>query len=263
MMEYFYRALGYEFAKIYRSKVWWVVIGVVIVIQPLLALIEAISIAKIGITATPLTHPELAVALPALDYFGFDVVLFGQVAVVVLGGLEGAEIFQHHELRVTLLALNKRGSTFLAKFTAVLVASTIVSLTSIFITIATTHIGLGNLGLNPALLSPIAWEFICYATLDWVLLIALSFGLGMLSRNAIVPLFFMIPQVVGLGAFLAEKWEWCGYLPVAVGNLLFAIPTDNYPHDPLKGGLILTLWAMVALIISRHYFIHRDVGGQN
>ena len=262
-MRYFHRALSYELAKIYRSKAWWVVTGIVIVIQPLLALIEAMSLAQIGITATPITNPELAVALPPLDYFGFDVVLFGQVAVVALGCMEGAEIFQNHELRITLLGLNKRKGTFLAKLTAISMVSTLISFSSIFITIAITHIGLGNLGLNPLQLSPIAWEFIGYATLDWVLLIVLSFGIGMFCRNAIIPLFFMIPQVVGLGAFLADKWSWCSYLPVAVGNLLFAIPTDNYPHNPLKGGLVLTLWACVVLLISMHRFMYRDVGGQN
>ena len=262
MMNYFFRAARFEFAKIFGGKVWWIVFGIVAVIQPLLALVQAMSLAQIGITATPETHPGLAVALPPLDYFGFDVILFGQAAMVVLGGVAGASIYRSHELRTTLLGLNKRMSTFFAKLSAVLVGSIAVSFISVFVTISITHIGLGNQGLNSLILSPIAWQFIGYATLDLVLLVALSFGIGMLCRNAIVPLLFMVPQVVGLGGFLTQKWEWGGYLPVAVGNLLFAIPTDDYPHDPVKGGLILALWAIAVLFISAYFFVRRDVGGR-
>jgi len=262
MMNYFFRAIRFEFAKIFGSRAWWIIFGIVAVIQPLLALVEAMSLAQIGITATPETHPQLAVALPPLDYFGFDVILFGQAAIVVLGGIAGASIYRSQELKTTLLGLNKRMGTFLSKLSAVLVAGIAVSFISVFITISITHIGLGNQGLDPLILSPVAWQFIGYATLDWVLLIVLSFGIGMLSRNAIVPLLFMVPQVVGLGDYLAQKWEWGGYLPVAAGNLLFAIPTDTYPHDPVKGGLILASWTVVILFMAAYFFVRRDVGGR-
>jgi hypothetical protein len=98
--------------------------------------------------------------------------------------------------------------------------------------------------------------------LDWVLLTALSFGIGMLCRNAIVPLLFMVPQVVGLGGVLAQKWEWGVYLPAPAGNLLFAIPTDELTHDPVKGGLILSIWTVVLLLLAAYFFVRRDVGGR-
>ena len=260
-MSYFFRAIHFEFAKIFSSRAWWIVFGIVSIIQPLLALVNAMSLARIGIHATPKTTPGLVQALPPLDYFGFDIIPFGLAAIVVLGGIAGASVFRDHELRTTFLCLNKRISTFFAKLSAVLVGSIAVSFTSVFVTIAITHLGLGDQGLNPFILSPIAWQFICYATLDWVLLSALSFGLGMLSRNAIVSLLIMVPQVVGLGGLLAQKWKWGGYLPVAAGNLLFATPTDAITHEPVKGGLTLIAWTIVVLFVAVYLFTRRDVGG--
>ncbi|MDR3072430.1 MAG: hypothetical protein LBU41_02945, partial [Clostridiales Family XIII bacterium] len=137
-MNYFVRAIRFEFARIFFGRVWWIVFGIVAVIQPLLALVEAVSLAQIGLTATPETHSGLAVALPPLDYFGFDVILFGQAAIVVLGGIAGASIYRSHELRTTLLGLNKRVGIFLAKLSVVLIGSTFVSFISIFITISIT-----------------------------------------------------------------------------------------------------------------------------
>jgi ABC-type transport system involved in multi-copper enzyme maturation permease subunit len=263
MTTYFIRAVRFEFAKIMTSRTWWIVFGIVAVIQPLLALVEAISLAQSGIHATPETHPMLAEALPPLDYFGFDVIPLGQAAVVVLGGIAGASVFRSHELRTNLLCLNRRRKTFLAKLLAVFAGSTVVSFISVFATIAITHLGLGSQGLHFLVLSPVTWQFIGYATLDWVLLTILSFGFGMISRNAIVPLLVMVPQVVGLGGLLAQKWEWSSCLPVAAGNLLFATPTNAIAHDPVKGGLILAAWTAVVLLVAAFLFVRRDVGGSH
>lgn len=259
-MNYFFRAACFEFAKILSNRLWWIVLGIVLVIQPLLALLEAVSLAQIGITATPETHPGLAQILPPLDYFGFDIIPLGQAAIVVLGGIGGASIYRGHELRTTLLVLNKRKGIFLAKLIAILVGTIAVSFISVFITISITHIGLGGQGLHPLTLSSITWAFIGYATLNWVLLAALSFGIGLLFRNAIVPLILMVSQVVGLGGFLAQKWEWGGHLPVAAGNLLFATPASATSHDPVKGGLILMAWTVAMLVAAAYCFVRRDVG---
>ncbi|MNP53104.1 hypothetical protein D3C76_1475500 [compost metagenome] len=121
---------------------------------------------------------------------------------------------------------------------------------------------MGALGLHPFYLSPIAWQFIGFSVLDWILLTILSFGIGMLFRNAIVPLVFLVPQVYLLGGYLAQRWEWGEYLPVAAGNLLFATPTAPFEHDPLKGGIILLTWVMLTLITSYYAFIRSDVGGK-
>ncbi|MNZ91096.1 ABC-2 family transporter protein [compost metagenome] len=249
-------------AKISSSRVWWVICALVVVIQPLMALMAAKSYLQIGLDATPETHPELAVALPPLDYFGLEMVSFGLLVTVVFGGIIGASEYKHHQLRTTLLCQSSRIKVFCAKVLALLICSTVLSFLAIYATISIEHFAFGELGLHPFYLSPIAWQFIGFSVLDWILLTILSFGIGMLFRNAIVPLVFLVPQVYLLGGYLAQRWEWGEYLPVAAGNLLFATPTDPIEHDPLKGGIVLLIWVILTLSISYYAFVRSDVGGK-
>ena len=260
-MKSFGRAVRYEFFKLFSRRVWWIITGLVLIIQPLLALIDIGTVVQYGLDATPEQYPELALAFPPVEYLGIDMMLFGQMAVVVLGAILGASEYKNHELRTTQLCISKRSVIFSAKLFTIIASSFVLSFVAAYLTIVITHVGLGDLGLNPITLSTITWQYIGYATLNWVLLTVLSFGLGMLCRNAIIPLIFLIPQVYNLGNSLAVKWEWGKYLPVAASNLLIATPTDTLAHDPLRGGLTLALWVVVALLIAYYLFVRSDVGG--
>lgn len=258
-MSSFLCAIGFENRKVFFQKSLWITFGVVVVLQPLLAFVSAKQLVQLGLDATPLTHPELAVALPPLDYFGFDLALLGQVAIVVFGCMLGALEFKDNQLRITLLSINKRSISFFAKLLATVFYGFLLSIIALFTTISLTHIGLGENGLHPVILSGTAWLFIFYTTVDWLFLVLLSFGLGIIFQNAVVPILLLIPQVVGLGGFLAQKWEWGNYLPVAAGNLLFASPTDTIAHDPIKGSAILLVWTIVVLAIAFTLFRSRDM----
>lgn len=261
-MKTFTRTVRFELIKITSSRVWWVICALVVIVQPFLAYIVAKSYAQMGLDATPETHPGLAEALPPLDYIGLESVLFGLLSLVVLGGIIGASEFKHHELRTTLLCQSSRLRIFGAKTLALTLCTMLLSLITIWATISITHVGLGEEGLHPLYLSTIAWQYIFFAALNWGLLTILSFSIGMLLRNALVPLVFLVPQVYNLGNYLAEKWVWAEYLPAAAGHLLFATPTDPFEHDPLKGGMILLIWMMVTLGTSYITFIRSDVGGK-
>lgn len=261
-MKTFSRTIRFELTKICSIKVWWVICALVIVIQPLLALMAAKGYLQIGLDATTETHPGLVQSLPPLDYFGFDIVPFGLLPMVVFGGIIGASEYKHHQLRTTLLGQSSRIKVFFAKIIALLICSTFISCLAIFATVSIMHVGLGELGLHPVSLSTIAWQFIGFSVLAWVLLTILSFGIGIIVRNAIVPLAFLVPQIYNLGNYLAERWEWGEYLPVAAGNLLFVTPTAPFEHDPLKGSIVLLVWVMLTLITSYYAFIHSDVGGK-
>jgi ABC-type transport system involved in multi-copper enzyme maturation permease subunit len=258
----FVRTVYSECYKLIASRGWWIVFGLVIMLQPLFAFIGAGQTAAVGLDATPATHPELIAAFPPLDYLGFDACLFGMLPMVIFGGIFGASEYKNHHLRTTLLSSNKRGELLTAKLFAFLIATVLVSFISIFVTIAITHIGLGDLGLNPLTLSPIAWQFIGYTVIYWTLLAVLAFSLGLLFRNMIIPLVFLMPQIYNLGNFLAEKWSWGEYLPVAAGNFLIATPVDAFSHAPLKGTIIIALWLGVTLTIALYAFMKSDVGGK-
>lgn len=86
-MKSFCRAVRYEFSKLFSSRVWWIVAVLVLIIQPLLALIDIGTVVKYGLDATPEQFPELALAFPPVEYLGIDMMLLGQMAVVVLGAI--------------------------------------------------------------------------------------------------------------------------------------------------------------------------------
>ncbi len=258
----FVRTTYSEFSKLINSRGWWIVFGLVIVLQPLLGLLEANQLLSIGLDATPTTHPDLLEAIPPLDYFGLDAALFGILPIVIWGGISGASEYKNHNLRTTMLYSNKRIELFSGKLLTILISTMLISFMSIFITVAITHIGLGDLGLNPLTLSLIAWKFIGYTAINWTLLTVLSFSIGLLCRNMIVPLVFLVPQIYNLGSYLAERWSWGEYLPVAAGNLIVATPVKSYPHDPMKGILILLLWIILTVLIALYSFIRSDVGGK-
>lgn len=48
-----------EFYKLIHSRGWWLILGLVILIQPLFGLLEAKQLVAIGLDATPQTQPEL------------------------------------------------------------------------------------------------------------------------------------------------------------------------------------------------------------
>lgn len=253
--------IKFELKKIYLSKSWRVLCSLVLLFQPLLALMSAQQIANLGLTATPETHPELIQAIPPVDYLGFDAVLFGLLPMIVFGGIYGASEFSHHQLRTTLLCQNNREKVFFSKLLALLIATLWLGALAIYGTIEITHLGLQEQGLNVLTLSSIAWKFIGYALIQWLFLTTLSFLIGHLFKNAIVPLAFLIPQVYNLGNYLAEKWPWGKYLPVAASNQLVATPTDSFSHQPIEGLVVLSLWVIVTVVLASYVFSKSDLGG--
>lgn len=258
----FLRTVYSEWLKLFNSRGWWIVFGLVLLLQPLLGLLEANQLVSIGLDATPATYPDLLEAIPPLDYFGFDTALFGLLPIVIWGGINGASEYKHHNLRTTVLSNNKRVELFFAKLLVMVVSTALVGLLSIYITVGITHVGLGELGLNPISLSRVAWNFIGYTGLNWMLVTILSFSIGVLCKNVIIPLVFLVPQIYNLGDYLAQRWSWGAYLPVAAGNLIIATPVKSYPHDPMKGITILLVWIIITLLIAFYSFIHSDIGGE-
>lgn len=255
-------ALRTQFSNIMTKRIWSVVGILVFLIQPLLAFISAKQLVQIGLDATPETHPQLAQALPTLDYFGFEVTGFGLMAMVALGAILGAEEYKNHQLRTSLLCHSNRKLLFFSKGFVMLFNLAIVSFISIFLTIMSTHIALGDLGLDPFKLSKSAWIFMGYVIADWLLLTLLAFYLGMIFRNSILPLIFLAPQFYIVGIYLMKHYSWGIYLPVAAGQLLTATPTDTLLHDPVKGSMILILWTLTSFLGAMYCFTRRDVGGR-
>ncbi|KAF1297217.1 hypothetical protein BAU15_06620 [Enterococcus sp. JM4C] len=261
-MKTFNNLLKVEFYKLFTTKAVWIVAGLVLFIQPLLAMISARELIHLGLDATPLTHPDLAQAIPPKEYLAFyDILPFGILPMVVLGSLLGATEYKNHQLRTTFLTCGKRTAHFIVKLISIVFSSLLISFVAIYATIAVTHLTLGNIGLPPMALSDITWRHIAYGVCEWTFLTVIAYLLAMICRNALVPLLFLIPQVYGLATLLASKNVWGTYLPVAAGKLLTATPTDSMVHQPVQGLLILSVWTLILVASAHRLFTHKDLGG--
>ena len=70
-------SLHSEILKLLYRRATHVVLFLILVFQTFLANIGASQIVSVGIHATPETNPDLAEAIPPIEFLGFDVTLFG------------------------------------------------------------------------------------------------------------------------------------------------------------------------------------------
>lgn len=261
-MNRFWTVIKGELLHIFCSKVFWIVFAIVVFFQPLLAVLSANETVRIGLDASPATHPDLFQALPPLDYLGFyDIIPFGLPAMITLGAVTGSGEYKHHRLRTTFLCCSNRILVFITKLLAVLISSSFIAIVSIYVTIAATHTTLGHLGLHPIFLSSTAWSLVAHSIVLWVAATLIAFAIGTLGRNMILPLIFLIPQLYANSPYLVSKWQWPAYLPVTSGIQLLSTPSDPVTYEPVKGGIALGLWVLVLLLAAGSSFIRRDVGG--
>ncbi|MGM0125188.1 hypothetical protein IGI37_002586 [Enterococcus sp. AZ194] len=252
-----------EFIKLLTHKIVWIIAVIVCLIQPLLAMINAKDILRLGLDASPLTHPELAQALPSVEYLGiYDVLPFGLLPMIVLGGILGASEYRNHQLRRTFLYANRRVQLFLVKISCLGICVLILSFVSIYLTTVVTHFYLGDLGLNPVVLSVITWKFIGYSLVEWTLLTLLSYLIASVCQTALVSFLFLIPQVYLLAFEGSSQSGWREYLPIVAGKFLSATPVDMVKHAPVKGSLLLLAWLLILWSIGLIAFCRKEVGGK-
>jgi hypothetical protein len=111
-------SLHSEILKLLYKRATHVVLFLILIFQTFLANIGASQIVSVGIHATPETNPELAEAIPPIEFLGFDVTLFGVFIMIILGSIYGAEEYKCSAIRTSLLSITNR-STFLVSKTLV------------------------------------------------------------------------------------------------------------------------------------------------
>lgn len=261
-MSRFVMGVNSEFLKFCFSKTTKVVVALTIFLQGALAYIASKQILAIGLNATPETNKNLYEAIPAIEFLGFDVIIFGLLPMIVLGAVYGASEYKSHSIRTTLLSNNKRSSVFLTKLFFIIIASWLISLVSIAMTISITHFSLGNVGLKPLILTPLVWKYILFGTVSWTGLTVLAFVISFLFKTAVVPLLFLIPQIYNVGNFLAQRFSVAKLLPVSVGNSLIASSDKALTDNPIGSIFILFAWILFFGLIAFIRFYKSDLGGE-
>lgn len=251
----------FDARKILSNRIFWIVALVILISQPLFALIEANQIAGIGVTATPQTNPELIEPLPPVAFMGFDVTPFGEVVIIVLGALLGTTEYCDRELRTTFLAIGRRSLALIGKIVAMVGLMFLLSTVANYLTLAFTHVGLGTQGINPLILTIDTWSLLGRVVLIWIAFGLISWAIAVITKHWLVAMLLMIPQAVGLGDILASSWPPARYLPVPSGHCLTAVPTGICTWQP-SALSVLTITTVVLLVVAGLVFIRRDVGNR-
>lgn len=242
-----------ETTKLFTSISTLVIAGVCVLATWPMALTNA------GASKLPVDDPRLFSAVPIpLEFQGFEMAGFGYVLVVVLASLwAGSEFGNAMQIRTTFTATPQRGRLFLTKSVLLAVSVGILGFLTMSGTIMITHLA-SNTGIDPWTLTPEIWKHLGGVTLAWTLTALIAFAIGSLARTAILPLLLITPLVIGIGDFLATLWDGAKFLPVAAGASMYSDPVAGSYLNPLTGGIVQGLWALVLLIAAYVSFCRKD-----
>ena len=243
-----------ELYKIFYSRSTQIVLPIVFILQPLLSYISSKQILTVGLNATPETNSSLAESIPPIEYIGFDAILLGLFAMIILGAIIGSMEYKNSSLRTSLLLCSNKAVFFV---TSVFIF--VVSCVSIYLSIASAQFGLGREGLNPLILSNNVWYFILLGSLSWSLLTVLSYSIAFYFKSSLGSLLFLLPQVYNLGSFLADRIQLAKYLPVSLGQDLIATSPLKIT-TPGRSVLFLSIWVLVISSFAYYKFLKKDVG---
>lgn len=248
-----------ELYKIFYSRSTQIVLPIIFILQPLLSYISSKQILTVGLNATPETNSSLAEPIPPVEYIGFDAILLGLFAMIILGAILGSMEYKNNSLRTSLLLCSNKAVFFVIKFIVTSVFIFVVSFVSIYLSIASAQFGLGREGLNPLILSNNVWYFILLGSLSWSLLTVLSYSIAFYFKSSLGSLLFLLPQVYNLGSFLADRIQLAKYLPVSLGQDLIATSPLKIT-TPGRSVLFLSIWVLVISSFAYYKFLKEDVG---
>jgi hypothetical protein len=257
------RSLSSEFLKMFTTRMWWVLLIVLV--------------AYVGLTAGGLAalfgyiseHPDarrgggalpMGSGLPPLVYsFATSV---GYVFPVLLGALATTGEFRHETLTPTFLATARRGIVLLAKAKVLVVMGALFGVAAFVATISAGAASFSIYGIDNALGEADTWWMVARGVLAMALWAAVGVGLGALVKSQVAAIVivlaftqFVEPLVRLAAGFLDVTAQIARFLPGAasdalVGSSFFSV-TSTSTADPLEwwqGGLVLLAYAIVATV---------------
>jgi ABC-type transport system involved in multi-copper enzyme maturation permease subunit len=175
---------------------------------------------------------------------GLDGILYGQLALIVFGVLVVASEYGSGMMRVSLLAVPRRGRLYAAKMAVAALAAAAVAIPVTVVSYLVTQVALGPHGasIGAAGVSRALVGAVVYLTL----MCLFATGTAAVARNAIVPLAILFPMVLAgshiLSVIGATK-EMARYFPDQAGMQMLTVGS----HDAGFGFAVLLAWTVVAL----------------
>lgn len=251
-----------EAFKFFTYKPMWVLPLTTIVLTWTLTYVTGLSDVEatggdFGGTTAENNPMMFADELPALEFQGFDLMNIGLILMIALGAIYAGVEYRDGLVRSSLIAEPNRVRLFVAKATLLTSVIAITGLLSMGIGTMVRHLALGEYGLDPFALPMIVWRNVTGVALTWSVLGLLAFSIGVIARNAIIPLVLTTPLAVGVGDFLITLWEPAQFLPPAAGADLFTQP-DGTHLDPVMGAIVMSAWALGSVVAAGAIFTRRD-----
>ena len=254
-----FRAESTKFATL---KPLWILPVVAVVLTWVLTYVTGMSDVKLtgGDFEEAFNDPSVAFAageVVPLEYMGFEMMNFPLLIAIALGAIFAGSEYSGGMVRSSLIADPHRVALFATKATLLASVVAVTAFLSMAVGTALRHLALGEYGLGPLAFTPIMWRNVLGVVLICTMASLLAYALGIIARNAIVPLILMIPLSVGLGDFLLTLWEPAKFLPPAAGASLYSVVGDSN-LDPVLAAIVTAAWGLGVTLISGILFTRRD-----
>lgn len=252
------RALAAEASKLASSPAVWIAMAAGVLVPGVIAAITASS-ALGAITRG-------AQASAAIDT-GYQELAFGVVGAIILGvvGVSGeyvtgsAESGGGRQITTSLIAVPSRLRLLLAKMSAIAVSGAMLAIGAAGTTMGVVRVVLGEhapaWGADDV---PRLAGVVCY----WTYTALLASGITVLTRHGVVPLAVLVANtsVVSVTYLLTRITPLANYLPDMAGVRMFIreLTGSTAEISPLTGGLVMTAWVTVLLVIAAISFTRRD-----
>ncbi|WP_233205765.1 ABC transporter permease [Cryobacterium sp. Y82] len=276
-MTMFLRCVSAEFAKIFTTRLWWILAIVLFCYIGLLAggLAALFAGIQTGVISPDAVNTgggstDLG-SLPALIYsFASSV---GYVFPVLLGALATTGEFRHQTLTPTFLATPRRGLVLGAKTVTLILVGAGFGVVALAASVGLGGGVLSAFGVDALLIDSETWLLVARTLLAMGLWAAIGVGLGVLVPNQVASIVIVlaftqfVEPLLRLAASFLEVTATIGnFLPGAASDALvgssflnLANPSASMPLDWWQGGLVLLGYALVATVIGYAVSWKKDV----
>ena len=275
-MTAFAAATRAEFAKILSTRMWWVLLIVLVAYVGLLAAGIAFGLGALGSSGgdegPPGTVAGLPLALVAPVVFALATSV-GYPLPALLGSLSVTGEFRHKTLTPTFLATPRRGRVLAAKWVVLLVLGALFGAAALAATVGLGAAGLSTFGLDPQLGESGTWALVGRAVLAMALWGLVGVGLGVLVPSQVGSIVIILAFTQFVEPILrtaAGFVDWAGevgkFLPGAASDALVgasiytAISAGGASQlEWWQGGLVLLGYAVLFTGIGALTTWRRDV----
>ncbi|GEP27445.1 ABC transporter permease [Cryobacterium levicorallinum] len=277
-MTSFLRSIAAEFAKIFTTRLWWILALVLFGYIGLLA--GGLAALFSGLQSGVISPDTVNTGGGALSGFGsLPPIIYsfassvGYVFPVLIGALATTGEFRHQTLTPTFLAIPRRGVVLGAKTVTLLLVGAAFGLIALAASVGIGGGVMSAFGVDALLLDSETWLLVARSVLAMALWAAIGVGLGVLVPNQVASIVivlaftqFVEPLLRLAASFLEVTAKIGNFLPGAasdalVGASIFTVmnPAGAAPLDWWQGGLVLLGYALVATVIGYAVSWKKDV----